>query len=68
MLIDLGRNDIGRICQTGTVKLTDKMIIEKYSHVMHMVSNVEGTIKPIIHSLMHLKLPFQQVLYQEHQR
>jgi anthranilate synthase component 1 len=46
MLIDLGRNDIGRICKTGTVKLTDQMIVEKYSHVMHMVSNVEGKIKP----------------------
>ena len=44
MLIDLGRNDIGRICQTGSIKLTDQMIIERYSHVMHMVSNVEGTI------------------------
>ena len=46
MLIDLGRNDIGRICETGSIKLTDQMIIEKYSHVMHMVSNVEGSIKP----------------------
>ena len=46
MLIDLGRNDIGRICETGSVNLTDKMIIEKYSHVMHMVSNVEGSINP----------------------
>ena len=46
MLIDLGRNDIGRICETGSVVLTDKMIIERYSHVMHMVSNVEGIIKP----------------------
>ena len=46
MLIDLGRNDIGRICKTGTVNLTDKMIIEKYSHVMHIVSNVEGTLGP----------------------
>ena len=46
MLIDLGRNDIGRICKTGSIKLTDQMIIEKYSHVMHMVSNVEGQIKP----------------------
>ena len=45
MLIDLGRNDIGRICKTGSVVLTDKMIIERYSHVMHMVSNVEGIIK-----------------------
>jgi len=40
MLIDLGRNDAGRVAKTGTVKLTDKMIIERYSHVMHIVSNV----------------------------
>ena len=46
MLIDLGRNDIGRICETGSIKLTDQMIIERYSHVMHMVSNVEGIINP----------------------
>lgn len=46
MLIDLGRNDIGRICKAGSIKITDKMIIEKYSHVMHMVSNVEGKINP----------------------
>jgi len=45
MLIDLGRNDIGRVCETGTVKLTAKMIIEKYSLVMHIVSNVEGILK-----------------------
>lgn len=42
MLIDLGRNDIGRIAETGSVKLTDKMIVERYSHVMHIVSNVIG--------------------------
>ncbi|WXT99604.1 MAG: Anthranilate synthase component 1 [Catillopecten margaritatus gill symbiont] len=41
MLIDLGRNDLGRIAKTGSVKLTDKMSIERYSHVMHIVSNVE---------------------------
>ncbi|ORU94436.1 MAG: anthranilate synthase [Cycloclasticus sp. symbiont of Bathymodiolus heckerae] len=45
MLIDLGRNDAGRVSKTGTVKLTDKMIIERYSHVMHIVSNVTGEIK-----------------------
>jgi anthranilate synthase component 1 len=45
MLIDLGRNDVGRVAQIGTVKLTDKMIIERYSHVMHIVSNVTGTLK-----------------------
>ena len=42
MLIDLGRNDVGRVAKTGTVTLTDKMIVERYSHVMHIVSNVTG--------------------------
>jgi anthranilate synthase component 1 len=42
MLIDLGRNDIGRVSQPGSVTLTDKMVVEKYSHVMHIVSNVTG--------------------------
>jgi anthranilate synthase component 1 len=46
MLMDLGRNDIGRVAQTGTVKVTDNMTIERYSHVMHIVSNVEGQLKP----------------------
>ena len=46
MLMDLGRNDIGRVAATGTVKVTDNMTIERYSHVMHIVSNVEGTLKP----------------------
>ena len=46
MLIDLARNDIGRIAQVGTVKVTDQMIIEKYSHVQHIVSSVEGRLKP----------------------
>ena len=45
MLIDLGRNDAGRVSKTGTVKLTDKMIVERYSHVMHIVSNVKGELK-----------------------
>ena len=40
MLIDLGRNDVGKISKIGTVKVTDKMIIERYSHIMHIVSNV----------------------------
>lgn len=44
MLIDLGRNDIGRISATGSVKVTEKMLVERYSHVMHIVSNVEGTL------------------------
>jgi anthranilate synthase component 1 len=46
MLIDLGRNDCGRVAKTGTVKVTDKMIIERYSHVMHIVSNVVGKLQP----------------------
>ena len=58
MLIDLGRNDIGRICETGTVELTDQMIIEKYSHVMHIVSNVEGKIKPSLSMFDVLKATF----------
>jgi anthranilate synthase component 1 len=45
MLIDLGRNDVGRIAQTGSVQLTDKMIVERYSHVMHIVSNVTGRLQ-----------------------
>lgn len=44
MLIDLGRNDIGRIAEVGSVQLTDKMIVERYSHVMHIVSNVTGKL------------------------
>ncbi|GAB4200372.1 MAG: anthranilate synthase component I [Wenzhouxiangellaceae bacterium] len=45
MLIDLGRNDLGRIAATGSVKLTDKMVIERYSHVMHIVSEVHGRLR-----------------------
>ncbi|MES2473886.1 MAG: anthranilate synthase component I [Pseudomonadota bacterium] len=45
MLIDLGRNDVGRIAKTGAVKVTDSFFIERYSHVMHLVSNVEGEIR-----------------------
>jgi anthranilate synthase component 1 len=46
MLIDLARNDIGRIAQTGSVKVTEAFAIERYSHVMHIVSNVEGLLQP----------------------
>ena len=46
MLLDLGRNDVGRVARTGTVKVTDQFFIERYSHVMHLVSNVEGIIRP----------------------
>jgi anthranilate synthase component 1 len=46
MLLDLGRNDVGRVAQTGTVRVTDQFFIERYSHVMHIVSNVEGRMRP----------------------
>jgi len=46
MLVDLGRNDLGRVCQPGTVKVDELMVIERYSHVMHIVSNVIGKIQP----------------------
>ena len=42
MLVDLGRNDVGRVAETGSVKVTELMNVERYSHVMHLVSNVEG--------------------------
>ena len=58
MLIDLARNDIGRIAQTGSVKVTDKLVIEKYSHVQHIVSNVEGLLKPGLTNLDVLKATF----------
>ncbi len=45
MLLDLGRNDVGRVSKAGSVKVTDKMLVEYYSHVMHIVSNVEGEVK-----------------------
>jgi anthranilate synthase component 1 len=45
MLIDLGRNDAGRVAEVGSVKLTDKMVVERYSHVMHIVSNVTGQLR-----------------------
>jgi len=57
-LMDLGRNDIGRVSQSGTVKVTDNMTIERYSHVMHIVSNVEGTLKPHMHAMDVLKATF----------
>jgi anthranilate synthase component 1 len=58
MLIDLARNDIGRIAQVGTVKVTDQMIIEKYSHVQHIVSNVEGLLQPGLDAIDVLRATF----------
>ena len=58
MLIDLGRNDVGRIAKTGTVKVTETMVVERYSHVMHMVSNVEGTVAPELTAMELLRATF----------
>ena len=58
MLIDLGRNDLGRIAKTGSVILTDKMFIERYSHVMHIVSNVECELRENMSSIDVLKATF----------
>ncbi|MFT5811750.1 MAG: anthranilate synthase component 1 [Rubritalea sp.] len=58
MLIDLGRNDAGRVSQTGSVTLTEKMIVERYSHVMHIVSNVEGKLKPGLTAMDVLRATF----------
>ena len=46
MLVDLGRNDLGRVCVTGTVQVDDFMTVERYSHVMHIVSRVSGELEP----------------------
>jgi len=46
MLLDLGRNDVGRVAEIGSVRVTEQMVIEHYSHVMHIVSNVEGRLRP----------------------
>jgi anthranilate synthase component 1 len=58
MLIDLGRNDAGRVSEIGSVKLTDKMIVERYSHVMHIVSNVTGKLLPGLDAMDVLRATF----------
>jgi anthranilate synthase component 1 len=58
MLIDLARNDIGRIAVTGSVRVTEAFQIERYSHVMHIVSNVEGILKPGVGQLDVLRATF----------
>lgn len=58
MLIDLGRNDTGRVSEIGSVKLTDKMIVERYSHVMHIVSNVTGKLLPNLSAMDVLRATF----------
>jgi anthranilate synthase component 1 len=58
MLIDLGRNDIGRISENGTVEVSESFVIERYSHVMHIVSQVQGTAKPNLSYMDVLKATF----------
>jgi anthranilate synthase component 1 len=58
MLMDLGRNDIGRVAQIGTVRVTENMVVERYSHVMHIVSNVEAKLKPGLDAIAVLKATF----------
>lgn len=58
MLIDLGRNDTGRVARTGSVKLTEQMVVERYSHVMHIVSNVTGELKPEMTAMDVLRATF----------
>ena len=58
MLIDLGRNDVGRVAQTGSVRVTEQFVIERYSHVMHIVSSVEGKLKPELDALAVLRATF----------
>ena len=57
-LLDLGRNDTGRVAQIGSVRLTENMLVERYSHVMHIVSNVEGKLQPGLDALDVLKATF----------
>ncbi len=58
MLVDLGRNDAGRVAQTGSVKVTEQMVVERYSHVMHIVSNVEGKLRPGLNAIDVLRATF----------
>jgi len=58
MLVDLARNDLGRVCEPGTVKVPNFMVVERYSHVMHIVSQVEGTLEPSRNSCDLLRATF----------
>jgi anthranilate synthase component 1 len=58
MLVDLGRNDVGRVAKAGSVRVTDRMVIERYSHVMHIVSNVEGKVGEDLDAVDVLKATF----------
>jgi anthranilate synthase component 1 len=58
MLVDLGRNDLGRVCEPGSVRVLDFMHVERYSHVMHLVSTVTGTLDPSLTALDALRATF----------
>ena len=58
MLVDLGRNDAGRVAQTGSVRVTEQMVVERYSHVMHIVSNVECRLKRGLNAIDVLRATF----------
>ncbi len=57
-LMDLGRNDTGRVAEVGSVRVTENMLVERYSHVMHIVSNVEGKLKPGLNAMAVLRATF----------
>jgi anthranilate synthase component 1 len=58
MLVDLGRNDLGRVCEAGSVKVDELMAVERYSHVMHMVSNITGVLRPEMRAIDALRSCF----------
>ncbi len=58
MLLDLGRNDVGRVADIGTVEVTEEFVIERYSHVMHIVSNVEGRVRGDVNAVQALAAGF----------
>jgi len=58
MLVDLGRNDLGRVCEYGSVKVTEQLVVERYSHVMHIVSNVTGQLRSGLDAVDLLKATF----------
>jgi anthranilate synthase component 1 len=58
MLVDLGRNDVGRVAQYGTVRVVEQMVVERYSHVMHLVSEVRGQLRPELDALDALAAAF----------
>jgi len=58
MLIDLGRNDVGRVAEVGSVAVTEQMVVERYSHVMHIVSNVTGRLRPGLSAIAALRATF----------